>query len=70
MKEHAYVCMYVSACAMVCVQKSEDHWQMLVLFLHSVGSKGWTQIAGFGGKCLYLLRHLTGPLWPLNYMLN
>lgn len=38
-KERTCVCMYVSASAVVWVQKSDDNWQTLLLSLHPVGSK-------------------------------
>jgi hypothetical protein len=39
-------------------------------FSHFVGSKGQTQVSGFGNKHIYLLRHLTSPLSALKLFSN
>ena len=39
----------------------------VVLFSHSLGPRGGIQVTGLGDKCLYLLRHLAGSLFPVHF---
>lgn len=43
----------------VCMWKSEDSPQELILLIHHAGLM---QNTGSGSKCLYLMSHLTSPL--------
>lgn len=57
----AHVCIWVYMSA--CVWRSEDNLQKLILPFHHMGLGHWAQV---GGRCFYLLIHLTHPLWFFN----
>lgn len=56
-----HVCVHGCTWATVCVWKSGDNIQALVLSFHHVGSRNWTEVVGLGGKHLYL-SHVASPL--------
>lgn len=52
--------LYCVGPTMALMWKSEKNLWVLDLFYH-LGSKDQTQVISLGGKCVYLLSHLTGP---------
>lgn len=49
----------------MCVWRSEDNCQELVLFFHNDNSRDPTQVVRLSSKCLYLLGHPASTLYSV-----
>lgn len=58
------MCVYQWGSMYECVEKSEDHVQVLTLSFHHAGPRHQTEIITLGGRNLYLSSQLPAPHSP------